>query len=113
MKYHYSMLKILEKNKRYVSYQTWKHLVESLILSKVDYCNVTLTCRANQWASFYMIGTSVMKELRLNESRYVALYVVSGSIKKTFSVDFVNIYLFPIHFSIAFANICFSRYFFQ
>ena len=26
--------------KRYTSYQTRKHLVESLILSKIDYCNV-------------------------------------------------------------------------
>ena len=24
-----------------------------------------LTCKANQWTGFYMIGTSVMKELKL------------------------------------------------
>ena len=36
----YSALKILKKIKRYTSYQTRKHLVESLILSKIDYCNV-------------------------------------------------------------------------
>ena len=36
----YSTLKILKKLKRYTSYQTRKHLVESLILSKIDYCNV-------------------------------------------------------------------------
>ena len=36
----YSALKILKKLKRYTSYQTRKHLVESLILSKIDYCNV-------------------------------------------------------------------------
>ena len=30
----------MKKLKRYTSYQTRKHLVESLILSKIDYCNV-------------------------------------------------------------------------
>ena len=35
----FSALKIL-KLKRYTSYQTRKHLVESLILSKICYCNV-------------------------------------------------------------------------
>ena len=33
-------MKILKKLKHYASHQTRKHLVESLILSKVDYCNV-------------------------------------------------------------------------
>ena len=36
----YSTLKILKKLKRYTSYQTPKHLVESLTLSENDYCNV-------------------------------------------------------------------------
>ena len=36
----HSTLKILKKLKRYTSYQTRKHLVKSLILSKIDYCNV-------------------------------------------------------------------------
>ena len=39
-KNNYSTLKILKKLKRYTSYQTRKYLVESLILSKIDYCNV-------------------------------------------------------------------------
>ena len=30
----------MKKLKRYTSYQTRKHLVKSLILSKIDYCNV-------------------------------------------------------------------------
>ena len=30
----------MKKLNRYTSYQTWKHLVESLILSKIDYWNV-------------------------------------------------------------------------
>ena len=35
-----SMLKILKKLKRFALYETWKHLVVSLVLSKVDYCNI-------------------------------------------------------------------------
>ena len=34
--------------------------------------------------------------VRINEASSVALFVVSGSIKKLFSVDHVNIYLFSI-----------------
>ena len=30
----------MKKLKQYSSYHTWKHLVKSLILSKIDYCNV-------------------------------------------------------------------------
>ena len=41
LKNGYSTLKIFKKLKRYTSYQTRKHLVESLILSKIDYCNVS------------------------------------------------------------------------
>ena len=40
LKNGYSTLKILKKIKRYTSYKTRKHLVESLMLSKIDYCNV-------------------------------------------------------------------------
>ena len=36
----YSTLKISKKLKRCTSYQTRKHVVKSLILSKIDYCNV-------------------------------------------------------------------------
>ena len=43
-------------------------------------------------------------QLKLNESRYIALFVVSGSIKKLFSIDCVNIYLFSIFFSIDFSG---------
>ena len=34
--------------------------------------------------------------VRINEVGYMALFVVNGSIKKLFSVDYVNIYLFSI-----------------
>ena len=29
---------------------------------------------------------------KINESRYIALFVVSGSIKKLFSINYINIY---------------------
>ena len=61
--------------------------------------------------------------LKVNESRYITLFVFSGSIKKFFSTDCINIYLFSIFFSIDFArwknllsiacvNFILSRYFF-
>ena len=34
--------------------------------------------------------------LKVNESQYIALLVVSISIKKLFSIDYVNIYIFSI-----------------
>ena len=40
LKHGYSTLEILKNLRRYISYQTRKHLVESLIFSKIDYCNV-------------------------------------------------------------------------
>ena len=47
---------------------------------------------------------SCCKQLKINESRYIALLVFSGSIKKTFSIDCVNIYRFSIFFTIDFAR---------
>ena len=51
-------------------------------------------------------NAGVSKYLRLffkvNESRYISLFVVSVSIKKLFWSDDVNIYLFSIFFSIGF-----------
>ena len=43
--------------------------------------------------------------LKVNRSRYIALFAVSRSIKQLFLIDFVNSYLFPIFFSIVFMNI--------
>ena len=40
LKDSYSTPKLLKKLKRYASYQRWRHLAESQILSKVEYCNV-------------------------------------------------------------------------
>ena len=56
---------------------------------------------------------SFKKQLKVNESRYIALFVVSGSIKKTFSIDFAIIYFFSIFFSKAFANIYIFLIFFS
>ena len=50
------------------------------------------------------INLSKINLLKVNESRYIALFVVSGSIKKLFSFDYVNIYLFSKLFSIDFVQ---------
>ena len=47
--------------------------------------------------------------MEVNESRYIALFVVWGSIKKLFSIDCVNIYF---SHSIDFAKFIFSQYFY-
>ena len=36
--------------------------------------------------------------IKINDSQSIALFVVSGSIRNLFSIDCVNIYLFPIFF---------------
>ena len=38
----------------------------------------------------------------MDESLYIALFVVSGFIKYLFLIDYVNIYLFSVAFSIDF-----------
>ena len=43
-------------------------------------------------------------KIKVNQSRYIALFVASGSIKKLFLIDYVNIYLFSIFFSIYFVR---------
>ena len=44
------------------------------------------------------------KKLKVNESRYIALFVISLSVKKLFSIDCDNIYVFSIFTSINFAR---------
>ena len=41
-----------------------------------------------------------MNSIKINDSGYIALFVVSESIKKLFSIDHIIIYLFSIFFSI-------------
>ena len=48
--------------------------------------------------------------LKVNESRYIALFVVSGSMKKLFSIDCVNIYFSK---SVVLANIYIFSIFFS
>ena len=36
--------------------------------------------------------------LKINESRYIVLFVISGSVKKLFPIDYVNMYMFLIFF---------------
>ena len=43
-------------------------------------------------------------QVKINVSQYIALFVVSRSTKKFFSIDYVNIYLFSIFSSIDFAQ---------
>ena len=45
----------------------------------------------------------ILWNLKVNESWYIALFVVSRSIKKLFSIDYDDIYLFSIYFPIDFA----------
>ena len=45
-----------------------------------------------------------VKKVKGNESRYISLFAVTESIKKLFSIDHVNIYLFSMFFSTGFAR---------
>ena len=48
-----------------------------------------LTCSANQWTSFYMIGTSVTKELNEEDN---GIFTLTGQIKGKFlSKNVVNL----------------------
>ena len=72
-------------------------------LSDNDYLKLTTAWKVSKYEVisspyFLLFG------LNTNELRYITLVVVSGSIKKLFSISFVNIYLFLIFFSIDFAR---------
>ena len=41
---------------------------------------------------------NIRLSLKINESRYIVLFVISGSVKKLFPIDYVNIYMFLIFF---------------
>ena len=45
-----------------------------------------------------------MKKLKVNESQYIVLFVVSRSIKNLLLIDFANIYIFSIFFSMYIAR---------
>ena len=68
-----------------------------------------LLCLGKPLIWFYAIYGNSYKAyfreiLKVNKSRYIVLFVVSRSIKKLFSINFVNIYLFSIFFSIIIVN---------
>ena len=44
------------------------------------------------WSSNCTIVTAITSKSKINESLYIALFLVSGSIKKLSSIDCVNIY---------------------
>ena len=75
----------------------------------ISFCfDIIFHIKGKIWANF--IKTVSVKFVscrnvcfKINESRYIVLFVVSGSIKKLISIDYVNIYLFSIFFSIKFA----------
>ena len=52
------------------------------------------------WKLFYPLPTLIFFARKLFVLRYVALFVVSGSLEKLCSIDYVNIYLFKIFSSI-------------
>ena len=56
----------------------------------------------NHQVAFIPNFSRLGKVLKINESQYIALSVVSGSIGKLFSIEYVNIYLFSIFLSIDF-----------
>ena len=45
-----------------------------------------------------------IKKLKVNESQYIVLFVVSKSIKNLLLIDFANIYIFSIFFSMYIAR---------
>ena len=87
-----------------------KHLIRSIFILILLMKKIEKTVREN----FYHWREKVVRlnvkiniqyiTFKINESRYVALFAVSGSIKKLFSIDYVNAYLFSIFFSIDFSQ---------
>ena len=53
---------------------------------------------------------SCKNKFKVNESWYIALFVVNRSIKKLYSIDYANIYLFQIFSSIDFSIDCVNIY---
>ena len=61
-----------------------------------------LLCKSVEW---FLNDSDLRRErVKVNESRYIALFVFSGPIKKLFSIDCVYIYLFSIFYSIYFTR---------
>ena len=52
----------------------------------------------------FKLDDNARRKITVNESWYIALFVVSRSIKKFFSTDYVNIHLLSIFLSIDFSR---------
>ena len=76
--------------------------------SKKNTRNVYHETKRNSWIKhmemLHILSLSLPRTVKVNESRHIALFVFSGSIKKLFSIDFVKIYLFSMFFSIGFSR---------
>ena len=75
------------------------------LLTRFDSCWLALICvdtRVLEQTWSRKTGRSL--EVKVNESQYIALFVVSGFVvKKLFSIDSANIYHFSMFFSIDFS----------
>ena len=57
------------------------------------------------WRVAFLLLFFFLSFFKVNESQYIALFLVSGSAKKLFSIDFVNIYFSQYFFQQFFTNI--------
>ena len=72
---------------------------------KLSHCNADTNTDDNNDADAkcrYQNSQIPLKSRKINEPWYIALFMVSGSIKKLSSIDYVNIY----HYSIFFNRFC-------
>ena len=113
--------------KHFANFSVWKHLCWSPFLIKLRALrtpNKSFSCEIfkntffieHLSSSYCLCFNDIV--IKVNESRYIALFVVSRSIEKLLSIDLVNIYLFDVLFSIGqyfcflyiFYNRCCSLY---
>ena len=67
-----------------------------MISSKIDLVIQLIVLRRYFYHVLYLL------DFKVTESRYKALFMVNGSIKKNL-IDFVNVYIYLIFFSVDFA----------
>ena len=79
---------------------TVQKVVESELIRQNDFQRLLIRSRALNYLNLTeRIETADIRiSLKINESRYIALFVISGSVKKLFPIDYVNIYMFLIFF---------------
>ena len=92
-------LKIDQANMKLIRWdQFWSSVIKLVFWYRFPFPLYTWPIRieANYARHFEVCLNSF--QFKINESRFIALFVVSGSIKKLFSIDYVNIYIFSIFF---------------